>query len=753
MSTIQFGGVVSGLNTQSIISALVTAESQPLTAMQAQEASLTAKQSAYTSLGTSIDSVVTALKAFTVSSAGASRVANSSDNSVFTATASANASVSQYQVAVQRLASATVATSTGAIGSAVTGTVDTSLTLANANLATPITKGNMTLTVDGTAVQVAVGDPSTTTLQSVMNSLSSALQTQLQTTDAGSTVNASIVNGQLQLSISGNSAAHTISFGAQTGNPADTSNLAAALGLKNQGVTNGQNATVTGTAYLDPTLQSLNLPGSVNAGQISAVVDGVIVHYTVGDPTKTTLDQLMQGFGQAIQGQLQAGGNGHAADPTATATFSVVNNRLQLSVAGATGAHSLSFGASSDTSNALGMLGIANTSATAADNPTLTGDTNLGVTRMVSSLDSAGIAGLTSTTTGVLTINGVAISYDTTKDSLSTVVGRINNASAGVIASIDRTDDEIVLTKQDTGAVAIDIADTSGNLGASLKLAPGTTNAQQIGQTAQLTVNGKSITSTSNTVTNAIDGVTLSLVGKTPIDETSETLSVGVDTSGVQTALNTFITSFNSLGNTLDQLTQNTPGQSGGTAGSAGPLGDDPTALTMFLNLRATVFQTFGSGSTNSMGAIGVNTGAVGAAVGTTTRLQLDTTQLTTALTNDPNAVANLLDNASGPLGTLLTQLQNFEDPTNKSAYVQSNTTSLSGQISDLKNREADEQEMINQYQTMIEAQFTAMETTLATLQSQSAQIAAELGYSTSSSSSSSGLTASSTSGTSSSGS
>ena len=36
---------------------------------------------------------------------------------------------------------------------------------------------------------------------------------------------------------------------------------------------------------------------------------------------------------------------------------------------------------------------------------------------------------------------------------------------------------------------------------------------------------------------------------------------------------------------------------------------------------------------------------------------------------------------------------------------------------------------MINNYQAMIEAQFTAMETTLATLQSQSAQIAAELGY------------------------
>ena len=57
---------------------------------------------------------------------------------------------------------------------------------------------------------------------------------------------------------------------------------------------------------------------------------------------------------------------------------------------------------------------------------------------------------------------------------------------------------------------------------------------------------------------------------------------------------------------------------------------------------------------------------------------------------------------------------------------------------------------MINNYQAMIEAQFTAMETTLATLQSQSAQIAAELGYTTSSSSSSSGLTTSAATGTSS---
>ena len=57
--------------------------------------------------------------------------------------------------------------------------------------------------------------------------------------------------------------------------------------------------------------------------------------------------------------------------------------------------------------------------------------------------------------------------------------------------------------------------------------------------------------------------MTLNLLGQTPADETDETLSVGVDSSGVQTALNSFITAFNSLGDLLDQLTQNTPGSPG----------------------------------------------------------------------------------------------------------------------------------------------------------------------------------------------
>jgi len=608
MSTIQFGGVVSGLNTQGIIDALVAVKKQPLLDMQNKEATLTAQKAAYAQVGTALDDLVAKIKNFTVTNAGASRVGTSADNSVLTATAASNAAVSQYQISVDRLATATRATSTGALGAAVTG--------------------------------------------------------------------------------------------------ADASK----------------------------TLQSLNLPGSVSAGQISAIVDGVVVHYTVGDPATTTLDQVMTGLGQAIQDQLAAGANS-SPDPAAVMTISVVGNRLQLAVSGATVAHSFSFGAAGDSSNALGMLGIANSSATiAVDDPPLTGTTNLGVARMSGALDNAGLSGLTSTTAGTLTINGVDVAYNTTVDSLSTIVSRINNSSAGVIASIDRTNDKLVLTRKDTGAVAMDIDDTSGNLAAVLKLAPGTTNAQKIGDTSQVTVDGRSITSLGNTVTNAIDGVTLNLVAKSPLG-LPQALTVGADQSAVTTALNSFITSYNSLADTLDKLTASTPGQAGGKAGTSGPLASDPTARSLLVSLRATLFGSAGSGSINSLGAIGLNTGAIGSAAGTTDRLQLDTTKLTAAMNADAHQVAALLDGSTGPLSALLTRLKTIEDPANTSSYIQAHTAGLASEISSLQHQEIDRQELIANYQAAIERQYAAMEAILSQLQAQSAQLTSTLGATTSSSS------------------
>jgi flagellar hook-associated protein 2 len=246
-------------------------------------------------------------------------------------------------------------------------------------------------------------------------------------------------------------------------------------------------------------------------------------------------------------------------------------------------------------------------------------------------------------------------------------------------------------------------------------------------------VDGRVITNTSNTIAGVIDGLTLTLGAKDTLG-TVETLTVGADQTAVQSALTALVASFNSVGDMLDSATQTTPGTSGGTAGSASPLASDPQAKMMFLALRDTVFQTLGSGTMNSLGAIGLSTGAAGSAVGTTNRLQLDTAKLSAALTADPNAVARLLDQSTGPLGALLAQAQGYEDPSSTSSYIQAHVTGITGEITSLHSQEADRQRMIDDYTTMIEAQFTAMETTLSLLQSQSQQIAAQLGYTTTSS-------------------
>ena len=306
MSTIQFGGVVSGLNTQGIIDALVAVKKQPLTQLQNKEADLTAQKAAYSQVGAALDDLMTKLKFFTVTAAGARRLATPADPTVFTATAVTGTAVSQHQISVDRLATATTAVSTTAMGAAVTGTVDTSRMLSAANMAVPITAGNMAVTVDGTTVQFAVGDPTTTTLQSVMTGLAAALQAQIhaQTPSETATVAASIVGGKIKLSVSGSTTTHSISFGDRQRHQQSGVRLWA----ERPGCLRRSGPGVRRDDLPGSGPSSLNLPGRLRPASSARSSTGQIVHFIVGDPSTTTLAQTLDGFAAAIQGQLRAGG-------------------------------------------------------------------------------------------------------------------------------------------------------------------------------------------------------------------------------------------------------------------------------------------------------------------------------------------------------------------------------------------------------------------------------------------------------------
>lgn len=149
---------------------------------------------------------------------------------------------------------------------------------------------------------------------------------------------------------------------------------------------------------------------------------------------------------------------------------------------------------------------------------------------------------------------------------------------------------------------------------------------------ADFTINGIQIIKSSNTVTDAIDGVTLTLSK----EATPATLTVARDTTAIKTAAAGFVDAYNALTSQLKSRSAY------GTATSAAPvLAGDGTVRIMLDQLRS-IFLTGATGGTlTTLSQVGFSTQADGT-------LKLDSSKLTTAMTNDFADVTNLFSSATG---------------------------------------------------------------------------------------------------------
>jgi len=153
----------------------------------------------------------------------------------------------------------------------------------------------------------------------------------------------------------------------------------------------------------------------------------------------------------------------------------------------------------------------------------------------------------------------MAVTIDASNNTLAGIRDAINGADAGVTASIvndgSGTPNRLVLVSTQTGAASSMRISVDGDAALQNLLGndpAGTQNLQQTvaAQNAKLTVNGIAITSASNTVKEAIQGSTLTLVN------TGTTgLSMKANTSSVTTAINDFVKAYNSLQSTATTLT------------------------------------------------------------------------------------------------------------------------------------------------------------------------------------------------------
>jgi flagellar hook-associated protein 2 len=237
----------------------------------------------------------------------------------------------------------------------------------------------------------------------------------------------------------------------------------------------------------------------------------------------------------------------------------------------------------------------------------------------------------------------IVVDITSGNNTLGGIRDAINAKNASVTASIvnDGSGNRLVVTSKDTGEVnslKITATDDDGNntdaSGLSAlaydPLASSNNMTQMMAaKNALLTVDGMSISKATNTVSDVIQGVTLTLKGVT---SASNALSVATDTTTIQSSVQSFVDAYNALNTSMRNLTKFV---SAGSSANGVLLGDS-TARNMMVKLKSMLSASSPTATTyKTLSDIGVSMGSDGS-------LTLDSTKLQKAITANVGDVAKL---------------------------------------------------------------------------------------------------------------
>ncbi|MDI3280272.1 MAG: flagellar filament capping protein FliD [Bacillota bacterium] len=419
----------------------------------------------------------------------------------------------------------------------------------------------------------------------------------------------------------------------------------------------------------------------------------------------------------------------------------------------------IEMGAVGDTSNFLSAAGLLAAPLTVSQDGTTsrTSTFHLGHVNPNQLLKDANFAtaitdsGGGTTGTGSFKINGVEITFDLSNDTLNTVITRINNSAAGVVASYDAVQDRLILTAKTTGSLSITREDVAGTFLAATDLLAGATLTA--GQNAEFTIEGLNggnpLYSTSNDVTDVISGVTLHLRKADPLNPV--TLTIGQDTQAVKDAIKAWVNAYNEAINLINTRLQektisNKKWEDMTDAERKQGLLRGDWALAQLKNdlvRRVTdVVEGLPSGF-NQLALIGIKLSSdTGASAG---NLTIDEAALDAALRDNPEKVADLFfrdadyDNIvdSGEVGVAVrvdALLKSLTDPSTvsvggtsvKNGLIPRQQDVLTTQIEDLEERIERFDAWLQQREAYLVRQFTAMEQFIGLMQQQSSWLAAQ---------------------------
>lgn len=287
---------------------------------------------------------------------------------------------------------------------------------------------------------------------------------------------------------------------------------------------------------------------------------------------------------------------------------------------------------------------------------------------------------------------------------LATAINSDTTLGAKVSASVvndTSTTARLVLTSKQTGlANKVRVADATGTLVNAIQLdsesaSSGTAGGYLFADTAldaKFTLDGLSITRSSNSVSDALTGVTINLLAPSASDVT---LTVGPDNGAVKASVQAFLDAYNKALTFLrDRIAVKASATTSGTnttevtAVSRGPLAGEPAYVSLASNLRSEVGGSVSGIQTGNL-ALLADVGITAASDGTLSIT--DTAKFDDAVATSPSGLIDLFASTNGVSTRLIARLDGFVNAggliDGSLSTVTSKTNNINQQITALQNR------------------------------------------------------------------
>ena len=320
----------------------------------------------------------------------------------------------------------------------------------------------------------------------------------------------------------------------------------------------------------------------------------------------------------------------------------------------------------------------------------------------------------------------VTIDISAANSSLTGIRDAINNAKAGVSASIINVGGayRLSITANDTGkdngmtlSVSGDSALQSfmGYNGTNGAAGNGMTESVTA-QNAELKVNNVAIENSSNTISDALEDITLNL---NDVTTGNQTLTITQDTTKAQSAIKDWVTAYNALQDTFSSLTKYTAVDPGSDSQSSnnGALIGDTTLRTIQTQLKSALSNTLSSSSFKTLAQIGVTSDP------STGQLEIDDDKLSAALKKDSSAVGTLIVGDGKKTGITTTIGSNLTSWLSSTGIIHAAKDGVSKTLNKLTKDYNAASDLIDQKVARYKDQFTQLDVLMTSLNNTSSYL------------------------------